>query len=275
MGGSAGRNRSPSESCIRPRNSTTCPSPHANETRLESEPWASRSPLSSSRRRPPSPGSGPVLQQSRSTYTAYLLSHPSDSLVDPVRELPLMVAPSSARNDLQALPLAFYQPKGYRQSLPTPVVRLLYYGNGRLVLAWAGLSCLVAIAFAAMRLTAVEAFVPLICLLSTVPHAMIVWNGDPLGAGLLLVVLSTGPASTIVFVADAFLSLEGHQAGLGAAGLRSCIPHFSDLRPHVAAVAALRLPSRRRPASPASARLRGSWMTVSFVTPPCLLDSPT
>jgi hypothetical protein len=120
-----------------------------------------------------------------------------------------MIAPSSAVNDLNALPLAFFRPPGFREVLPRPVHRTLYLNDGGVLLAWAFLALLVAAVFALQGLGRVWWLVPVILLASTIPHGMIVWLGDPSSIGrhalLVAVLLRLNLILLLLLVADAYL----------------------------------------------------------------------
>jgi hypothetical protein len=108
---------------------------------------------------------------------------PSASILDPIRDLPGMVAPSSSTHDLQALPVHFYAASGYRDALPSWLERALYPTSWWLLLPWAAVALVLlgglALVGAARRVSAV----PVVLVLSAIPHSMIVWGGDSAGMG--------------------------------------------------------------------------------------------
>ena len=142
-----------------------------------------------------------------SVYRDYLLSHPSASLLDPIRDLPSMVSPSSSTHDLQALPVHFYAAGGYRDALPSWLASAFYPSSWQFLLAWAAmvLSLLGALAFLGVgrRIW----IVPVVLLLSAVPHAMIVWDGDSASIGrhalLLAVYVRLGLILATLYAAEA------------------------------------------------------------------------
>lgn len=116
-------------------------------------------------------------KRGRSTYASYLLSHPDISIGEPLRNLALIVAPE------RALPegLDFFRPVGFRDSLPGPVEQILYPDNGWLVVAWMGIAAAMSLALALDGWGRRFWLVPAICLASTLPNALFIWNADALG----------------------------------------------------------------------------------------------
>lgn len=112
--------------------------------------------------------------QARPTYTGYLLSHPSVSLEQPLRALPDVLAPPG---------LDFYLPHGMRASAPRAVEQRVYPGNGRwIVTALAVALGLLVLAWASGAASA-TLIVPASLLVSLVPHAVVVWDGEPTSLG--------------------------------------------------------------------------------------------
>jgi hypothetical protein len=157
-------------------------------------------------------------QEARAVYRDYLLSHPADAIIDPIRDLPLMVSPSMSTNDLQGLPLSVYPARGYRSSLPDLVARILYPTSAKLLLIWGTLSVAVMAALVAMRLGRAIWAIPLLGLVSCVPNAIILWDGADTSIGrhalLLAVVFRLSLVMTVLFVVDAYLTGSGIEPSL-------------------------------------------------------------
>jgi len=115
--------------------------------------------------------------RARSTYLSYLVSHPSVSLGEPLRNFDLLIAPK------RSLPygLDYFRPPGFRDALPGPIAGVLYSQKGWLVGAAMLLAGACALVF--WRLGDAERFwlVPAFGLIATVPLALMVWNSDPRG----------------------------------------------------------------------------------------------
>jgi hypothetical protein len=149
-------------------------------------------------------------QKGRGVYTDYLLSHPADALADPIADIPAMISPSPSTQDLQGLPLGVYVAKGYRNSLPSAVARVLYPSSARLLLIVAILSLFVLAVLATIGLARVGWAIPVLLLASCVPHAIIVWDGDDTSIGrhalLLAVLFRLGVLLSLLSVADAYFT---------------------------------------------------------------------
>jgi hypothetical protein len=131
-------------------------------------------------------------RHARPTYRDYLISHPSEAIVTPVRKLPSMLSPSPSKEDLQGLPLDVFETEGYRAALPHVLERLLYPTSPSLLLAWAAAAIVAAVGFAAMGARRWVWVVPLLGLISAPAHAVVLWDGSDTSIGrhaLLLAVL--------------------------------------------------------------------------------------
>jgi hypothetical protein len=132
----------------------------------------------------------------RATLRGWLLSHPERSIGDPIRHLDLLAAPSSSTTDLQALPLSIYTSTGYRGGLPDAVSRVLYPTGAQPIFAATAAGLVLLVGLLTMGPPRMVFALPLIILLSTIPHAVIVWNGDATSLGrhalLLAVFLRLG-----------------------------------------------------------------------------------
>jgi hypothetical protein len=163
--------------------------------------------------------------RARGVYFDYLVSHPSSTLGDPIRDLPGMVSPSSSLTDLQALPLRIYAAKGYRDALPGTLDRVLYPSNAGLLLGWA--IAVAALAVALFELRRRTWLVSTVLIASTLPHAVVIWTGDDASIGrhalLLAVYLRLALILLSVQLLDAYLvdrreaarQLEVEPAGSG------------------------------------------------------------
>ncbi|MEP6892364.1 MAG: hypothetical protein ABI927_01170, partial [Gaiellaceae bacterium] len=115
-----------------------------------------------------------LAEDGRRVYLRYALTHPSYSIGQPLKHLPMMVAPS------RALPvgLDFFREPGFREALPR-VSDLLYPSRGWVVITSMLLAGAVGIGLAAARLASTVLVVPAAMMLSTIPHAIVVWGADP------------------------------------------------------------------------------------------------
>ena len=173
--------------------------------------WSHRIPLDAFETTPSLAYFMPWFNRSgRAVYTDYLLSHPGDALVDPIRDITAMIAPSPSTQDLQGLPVSIYAAQGYRAGLPSVLARVLYWSNAKLLLTFAILSLLALGTLAAMGLTRVVWTIPVLLLASCVPHAIIVWNGDDTSIGrhalLLAILFRLGLLIVLLYIADAYLT---------------------------------------------------------------------
>lgn len=117
------------------------------------------------------------VQRARSTYVRYLLTHPDASLTTPIRRLDFLLAPPRG----PPAGLDGYRPPGYRDVLPRLLVRALFPEMG-----WAVLGAIfgaLTLALASWRAGHADRtwLVPALMLISTVPLAVIVDNGDAIG----------------------------------------------------------------------------------------------
>lgn len=110
----------------------------------------------------------------KSAYTHYLLTHPSYSVGEPLRNLPMMIAPS------RALPvgLDFFRQPGFRDALPG-VSDVLYPSSGWVVIGWILIAATVGVLFAVTGMASAVWIVAAAMLVSTIPHAIVVWDADP------------------------------------------------------------------------------------------------
>lgn len=112
--------------------------------------------------------------QGRRTYARFLITHPGYSIAEPVRNLPNMTAPIGPT----PLGVDFYRPPGYRNALPSFARTVLYPNDGWVIVGWMLVALVAVLALWRLRLARLFWLVPTLCLLSTVPHAILVWDGD-------------------------------------------------------------------------------------------------
>jgi len=145
----------------------------------------------------------------RSVYARYLISHPSQAIVDPIRDLPSLVSASQSTHDLQGLPVGIYAAQGYRDTLPSWLSRVLYPSSWRLLLAWSVTVFVLLLGLVVNGIRRRVWLVPAIMLLSTLPHAAIIWDGSATSLGrhalLLAIYVRLGLILASLCVVDGFL----------------------------------------------------------------------
>ena len=116
-------------------------------------------------------------RHARSTYVRYLSTHPDASISEPLQGLDQIIAPA------RSLPLGlnYFRPRGFQTVLPAPLVAVLYPQNAWVILLLMVLAPLAALALIRFRSNARLALVALVGLITTVPLAIVIWNGDQLG----------------------------------------------------------------------------------------------
>jgi hypothetical protein len=117
------------------------------------------------------------VKRARSTYVRYLLTHPDASLTAPIRQLDFLLAPPRG----PPAGLDGYRPPGYRDVLPYLLIRTLFPQMG-----WAVLGAIIGaltLVLASWRAGYADRtwLVPALMLISAVPLAVIVYNGDAIG----------------------------------------------------------------------------------------------
>jgi hypothetical protein len=146
-----------------------------------------------------------LLAKSRATYLSYLISHPDASLRTPLSRVGQL---NSAGG------LNWYRPAGFRTVLPAPVERLAYLPGGGVALLWSLIACAIAAVAAAARLARSSWMIPVVLVLLTVPHAILVWDAEPREVArhaLMVGVLDrVGLAMLVVLVGDALLSRRAY-----------------------------------------------------------------
>jgi hypothetical protein len=172
--------------------------------------WAHRSPEAEFEATPALAWFRPwFFANARTVYTDYLVSHPGESIGDPLRNLSWMVSPSSSTTDLQALPVGFYAARGYRPATPSFLNRVLYPSSAKHLLVWTVLALVFVAGFALMGWGRLVWTVPLVVLASTIPHAIIVWDGDDASTGrhalILAVLVRLGLFLISLYLLDAYL----------------------------------------------------------------------
>jgi hypothetical protein len=109
------------------------------------------------------------LQHGRSTYTSYLIDNPAASLGVPTRRFPLILSDAA---------LATYRPAGFR-TLPDGFEHVFYPSSGsNMILLELGLGALAALGLS-KRIFRREWTLPVGLMLSALPLAILVWDGEP------------------------------------------------------------------------------------------------
>jgi len=139
-------------------------------------------------------------------YARFLLTHPGYSIGKPIRNLPLMTAPTRAGE----LGVDFYRPPGYREILPRFVQAIFYPKDGWVIVGWMLTALAVVLALWRMGLAQLFWLVPTLGLLSTVPHALLVWDGDWVELArhsvLVAILLRVSLLMLVFFVLDRLVS---------------------------------------------------------------------
>lgn len=154
----------------------------------------------------------------QNVYFHYLLSHPSLSLWEPLRNLGIVVAPS------RALPIGldFFRPPGFRDSLLGPVRAVLYSDRGWLVVIWMAVAAAVGLILALDGLARRYWVVPATLLVSTLPNAIFVWDAGALGRdrhSLEIGILGRlGMWMMLLFAVDAALRLNSWRRDISSPG---------------------------------------------------------
>ena len=103
-----------------------------------------------------------------------------------------------------------YRQPGYRPALPGALESLLNLGRGWLTFAWMVIALVVLGLLTRLRVARVFWLVPTLCIVATIPYAVVVWDATPLEIArhaLLVGVLGRlGLWLAVLFVVDAFLS---------------------------------------------------------------------
>jgi hypothetical protein len=109
------------------------------------------------------------LQHGRATYTSYLIDNPAASIGVPTRRFPLILSDAA---------LGTYRPSGFRTA-PNALEHLFYPSSGNdMILLELGLGALAALGFS-RRIFTREWILPLGLMLSALPLAILVWDGEP------------------------------------------------------------------------------------------------
>ena len=130
--------------------------------------------------------------------------------------MPAMVGPSSSTTDLQGLPLGLYTARGYRAPLPSILSRILYPSNGALVLFWAEAVAVALATLAVVGLGRRTWVVPLLGILTCIPHTIVVFIGSDTSIGrhgiLMSVLLRLSVILGTLYVLEALLANRGATA---------------------------------------------------------------
>jgi len=163
------------------------------------------------------------IRSARSTYARYLLTHPGNSVLEPLRSFDQVVAPT------RALPIGldYFRPQGFHNVLPAPFTSVLYTQRASAIIVPMILTTLIAVALIKRRLYPGPALVGLIGIVSAVPLAFVVWNGDRLGVdrhSLVIGLIARLSVLLVVLLAlDAALTTGPEQVGSG--GRRRAAEH--------------------------------------------------
>jgi hypothetical protein len=191
---------------------------------LEQDIFANRSPQSQFEAAPALKPFVPWFRsRARGVYLDYLISHPTSTIADPIRDLRGMVSPSDSLTDIQGLPLPFYAASGYRDALPDALNRGLYPSSVALLFAW-----LTATALTAAGLVSIRRYtwvVAAVLLGSALPHAIIIWTGDSTAIGrhalLLAVYFRLGLVLLTLQLVDAILLVSRPASRIGPVTARN------------------------------------------------------
>ena len=146
----------------------------------------------------------------RSTYTHFLISHPKYLLGQPWDNKEELISPD----------VSGWRPADFKAALPTEVQDIVYPPDNQSLWFW-----LIPIAvFAVLAVRRVSAnrlwLVPLFLILSAVPHAIVVWNGDSMDttrhALLIAVMIRLGAIILLLVALDAFLVRRTRPDAVGA-----------------------------------------------------------
>jgi hypothetical protein len=105
----------------------------------------------------------------RHTYLTYLISHPSYSVVQPLRKLTLLDSTAA---------LSTYRPEGFRR-LPGPIEALIFPASGGLTILLSVVAIGGMLLGALRRATDTRFALAGLLILSTVPHAILIWDAEP------------------------------------------------------------------------------------------------
>lgn len=157
-----------------------------------------------------------LLASGSSTYRRYLITHPGYSLLDPLRNLGLMVGPTKAAAGYVVAPddslvdgMPFYRQPGYRPALPRVVESVFYAGHGWIALCWMISGLMVLAAGVLLEVARRFWIVPGLLIGAIVPFAVIIWDATPLEVArhsLFVAVLGRlGLWLAVLFAGDAYL----------------------------------------------------------------------
>lgn len=144
-----------------------------------------------------------LVDHGQSTYLRYLLSHPGYVAGGVVDHVPILLFP---RERISSFGVWVAHPRRVCSALPGPVQYLVFSHSLVGGLLWLLLG-IAAVALAVRRLPRLVWLVPMALIVSTVPHAILVWHGDGLEAERhsvsLAVMARLGVLLMLVFVLDA------------------------------------------------------------------------
>ena len=154
-----------------------------------------------------------VRLRGNNVYLRWLVTHPSASLGEPLRNLDRVVSPP------KSLPegLDFFRPPGYSNALPKLVRTIFYPQTGWLVVVWMCIVGVLTLVAALMGYARRAWLVPALVLVSTIPMGIFVWNAD--AAGRERHTLPEGLFGRlamwmlVLYVVDAFLAARAAERG--------------------------------------------------------------
>jgi len=156
-----------------------------------------------------------VLDRGRRTLATYLLIHPDRALAPAVSHPDTLFAIAAPADPLGE-PLAYYRAQGTDPLLPAPLGSVVYPSTFAALVAWLGVVIAAACALAWLGATRSIWLVPAIALFLQIPHAALVWHGDPneIPRHALLVGVLTRLSLLLlsIFLIDALLGLRDRGA---------------------------------------------------------------
>jgi hypothetical protein len=139
-----------------------------------------------------------VRTDGRTTYLSYLRATPSASIGAPLRRLAQLDSPEAIQT---------YRPRGFRTLVPAPLEGLVYPSSGGVALLWSSVALALSCLLAAARRARAVLVIGVALVLTTIPHAILVWDAEPreVARHALLV----GVLDRLGFLVLAFFVVEG------------------------------------------------------------------
>jgi hypothetical protein len=120
-----------------------------------------------------------VSDEGRQTLVSYLIAHPYRAIRPLVDDVDILLATDGRWGDGNA-PISVYQADGTDPLLPGPLADVVYPPSVAAVVAWLGLLALAAAWLARLGRARPSWLVPAGALVLQIPHALVVWHGEPL-----------------------------------------------------------------------------------------------